>query len=118
MRQLGDRDTINAPDGTARGNIQIHIGPGCSQGCMLLTGGRRGRDAFETAVTGLLAEDQRNGHGNNINVNVEDRNNPNTGDLPNGDRINVPEVNNDIIVVPVDPPPPPPPPPPQQRRRP
>ena len=115
VTQIGDRDTINAPDGTARGNIQIHIGPGSSQGCMLLTGGRRSRDTFDTFVTGMLAEDQANGHGQNINVNVQDRNDPNTGDLPNGDRINVPAANNNLIVVPVGPPPPPPP---EERERP
>jgi len=115
----GAQDTINAPDGTARGNIQIHVGPGCSQGCLLLTGGRDGRDTFEEAVTGQINQDRENGFGTDIYVNLEDRNNPDTGDLPNGDRLDVPESNSGTVIVtpitPVAPQPPRPQPSPGRR---
>jgi len=103
--QVRNNDTINAPDGTQRTNIQIHQGPGCSQGCIVLN---EGVANFRQAVTDLQAEDRRNNYGTDIYVNIEDRNNPATGDLPNGDRINVPRNDTGtILVVPVPPPPPP-----------
>jgi RHS repeat-associated protein len=75
--QLSDKpgeSTIMAPDGTVRKNVQIHVGPGCSQGCMLLPGGRAGRDAFGNTIDKMLREDAANGNGTAIQVTVQDRN--------------------------------------------
>ena len=78
----GNRDTIQAPDGTLRQNVQIHIGPGCSEGCMLLTGGAGTRDDFEDSVNNMLKEDRKNKKGDDIYVTVQDRNGPNGQDQP------------------------------------
>ena len=70
----GAQDTLHAPDGTVRQNVQMHIGPGCSEGCMLLTGGTAGRDKFENTITEMLRVDRENGWGNDINVTIQPRN--------------------------------------------
>ena len=86
---------------------------------MLLPGGRAGRDAFQTGVNDLLDEDKKNKFGTDIYVNIEDRNNPATGALPNGDRVNVPGTNSGtIIIAPMQSPPPQPNTTPEPRRRP
>jgi hypothetical protein len=43
-----------------RTNIQIHIGPGRSEGCFLLTGGIRGKNKFKRAIKSLISEDKKN----------------------------------------------------------
>ena len=76
--ELSDSDNpgtgkISGPDGE-RTNIQIHVGPGCSEGCMLLPGGRAGRDSFQTSFAALQTEDRQNGRGTAITVIVVNRN--------------------------------------------
>jgi hypothetical protein len=76
--ELSDSDKVGTgrvtgPDGE-RSNIQIHIGAGCSEGCMLLPGGRAGRDLFQTNFTDLQNEDRQNGRGTAITVIVVNRN--------------------------------------------
>ena len=65
--------TVTGPAGE-RGNIQIHIGAGCSEGCMLLPGGAAARDSFQTAFESVQDEDRRNGNGTAVKVIVIDRN--------------------------------------------
>jgi RHS repeat-associated protein len=77
----GTRGQIVTADGIVRGNVQMHIGPGCSEGCMLLPGGKQGRADFAQAVTDLVKEDQANpdrpladfNYGDWITVTVESR---------------------------------------------
>ena len=59
---------------THRDGIAIHIGPGCSEGCALLPGGKAGLADFKDAVTKMLAEDNENGFGTGINVIFSPRN--------------------------------------------
>src|SRR5260370_5551326 len=70
----GAQDTLHSPDGTARQNVQVHIGPGCSEGCMLLTGGTAGRDNFQNTINEMRRADRENGWGDAINVNIQARN--------------------------------------------
>ena len=56
----GNKYSIKGIGKTVRTNIQIHIGPGRSEGCFLLTGGAKGRDEFKKAVKGLIIEDKKN----------------------------------------------------------
>ena len=65
--------TISGPDGD-RTNVQMHIGPGCSEGCMLLTGGQQGRAEFQSQVSELKAEDRANNNGTAIEIVIVDRN--------------------------------------------
>ncbi len=65
--------TISGPDGD-RTNVQIHIGPGCSEGCMLLTGGQQGRADFQAGIDDLKAEDKANDNGTAIHIVIADRN--------------------------------------------
>src|SRR5262249_55411438 len=63
--ELSDTDRpgtglIRLPDGTDKQNAQIHIGLGCSEGCVLIKGGIPERDRFEQGVTTLLNEDKKN----------------------------------------------------------
>lgn len=44
-----------------RTNIQIHLGPGLSQGCFLLTGGRKKRNDFAKTIRSFIREDKRQG---------------------------------------------------------
>ncbi|HNY42358.1 MAG TPA: RHS repeat-associated core domain-containing protein, partial [Bryobacteraceae bacterium] len=81
---------ITGPNGN-RDNIQIHLGPGCSEGCMLLTGGQQGRTEFQGQVEGLLAEDRQNNLGTGITVVVVDRNpQPVRAKLP--EKLDLPEL--------------------------
>lgn len=41
-----------------RENIQIHVGPGQSLGCFLLTGGTKGRDNFKKLITSMAKSDK------------------------------------------------------------
>ena len=66
--------TITAPDGTVRQNIQIHVGPGCSEGCMLLTGGKENRDAFIEALQKQQEEERKAGRSDQIHVVIQPRN--------------------------------------------
>jgi RHS repeat-associated protein len=75
-----DGSTIKAPDGSIRENVQMHIGPGCSEGCMLLPGGKPGRDNFESNINQLVNEDKENNKGTDIYVTIEDRNQPSKDD--------------------------------------
>ena len=59
---------IKDENGVVRTNIQIHIGPGCSEGCSLLQDFKAGRDFFEGIVKDFLLEDQKNGFSNDITV--------------------------------------------------
>jgi RHS repeat-associated protein len=75
---LSDQDNpgsgnVTGPDGT-RSDLQIHIGPGVSEGCMLIPGGADGRDDFQQKLQELQDEDQQNGLGTHITVTVLDRN--------------------------------------------
>lgn len=45
---------------TKRQYIQIHIGPGYSEGCFLLTDDIQGRNIFQETVESLLREDRKN----------------------------------------------------------
>jgi hypothetical protein len=54
-----------------RTNIQIHIGPGCSQGCSLLQGGPAGRTQFQNVVEGFLQQDSDNGFSDEMFIDVE-----------------------------------------------
>ncbi len=65
--------TISGPDGD-RTNVQMHIGPGCSEGCMLLTGGQQGRADFQSQINDLRAEDKANDNGTAIHIVIVDRN--------------------------------------------
>lgn len=56
----GNRYSLRGIGKTIRTNIQIHIGPGRSEGCFLLAGGVEGRNKFEKAVKSLISEDKRN----------------------------------------------------------
>jgi RHS repeat-associated protein len=74
---LSDNDnpgsyTISGPEGSRIG-IAIHIGPGASEGCMLLTGGAAGRDAFQEQIQELLNEDKLSGLGTDITVIIVER---------------------------------------------
>jgi hypothetical protein len=71
----GSKTQIETPDGTMRDGIAIHIGPGCSEGCMLLQGGSQGRTAFQNTLDKMIAEDKKNGNGTAIHVIVAPRNN-------------------------------------------
>lgn len=74
--ELSDKkggSTIAGPDGT-RSNIQIHVGPGCSQGCVLLTGGKSNRDAFINSVEFMQEEERAAGRSDQIHVIVQPRN--------------------------------------------
>jgi RHS repeat-associated protein len=95
----GNKDTIQSPDGTLRHNVQIHIGPGCSEGCMLLTGGATERDNFKDAVNDMLKEDKDNNKGQDIYVTVQDRNSPNGRDEPD-----LPVTNNASVFIITTPP--------------
>ena len=66
---------IAGPDGQ-RSYIQMHIGPGCSEGCMLLTGGQPGRDEFQKQVKALINEDIKNENGSAISIIIVNRNVP------------------------------------------
>ena len=70
----GTKSQIQLPDGTMKEHAQIHIGPGCSEGCQLLTGGTAGRDAFQNAVNSLINEDNLNECESNINITIQPRN--------------------------------------------
>jgi hypothetical protein len=70
----GSKTQIEAPDGTMRDGIAIHIGPGCSEGCMLLQGGPQGRSAFRSTVEKMLGEDRANKKGTAIHVIIAPRN--------------------------------------------
>jgi RHS repeat-associated protein len=73
--ELSDKkggSTVTGPDGT-RSNIQIHVGPGCSQGCVLLTGGKTNRDAFINSVK-FMQEERAAGRSDQIHVVVQPRN--------------------------------------------
>jgi RHS repeat-associated protein len=94
----GTRSQIQLPDGTMKENAQIHIGPGCSEGCVLLTGGTSGRSAFEDAVRGLLREDRENNKGQDIYVRIEDRNAPVAHDEPD-----LPTSKNGTVIVTIPP---------------
>ena len=94
----GTRSQIQLPDATMKENAQIHVGPGCSEGCILLTGGAAGRDVFEQAVRGLLSEDSQNGKGQDINVRIEDRNPPVGHDEPD-----LPVTKSGTVIVTVPP---------------
>ncbi|HYK00454.1 MAG TPA: RHS repeat-associated core domain-containing protein, partial [Thermoanaerobaculia bacterium] len=65
--------TIAGPDGI-RSNIQIHVGPGCSQGCVLLTGGKTNRNAFINSVKFMQEEERAAGRSDQIRVVVQPRN--------------------------------------------
>jgi hypothetical protein len=56
----GNKYSLKGVGKTIRTNIQIHIGPGRSEGCFLLTNGVKGRNKFEKAVRSLIKEDKRN----------------------------------------------------------
>jgi hypothetical protein len=56
----GSRYSLRGIGKIIRTNIQIHIGPGRSEGCVLLTGGVKGRDKFEKTVKSLIKEDKQN----------------------------------------------------------
>jgi len=74
--------TIQGPDGD-RLSVQIHIGPGCSEGCMLLQGGQQGRSDFQSQMDVLKAEDAANGNGTDIDVLIVPRNaRPIPSDIP------------------------------------
>jgi len=65
---------VMGPDGE-RDNLQMHIGPGASEGCMTIPGGASGRDDYQTKINDLLGEDRSNGLGTNMYETVQDRNN-------------------------------------------
>lgn len=45
---------------TIRTNIQIHMGPGCANGCFLLTDGVEERNRFKKTIKNLINEDKQN----------------------------------------------------------
>jgi len=62
-RGFGSKSNRHALRGIGRWRrtyIQIHMGPGTSEGCILLTGGVKGRMRFEKTVLKFIAEDKRN----------------------------------------------------------
>jgi len=58
-----------------RTHIQIHIGPGHSEGCLLLADNERGRDKFQKVIEELINEDVRNGvkRADTFEIHVEER---------------------------------------------
>ena len=54
-----------------RSYVQIHIGPGCSEGCSLLPDGRKGRDRFQEIIETMQKEDLDNGFDDEIFVDTE-----------------------------------------------
>ena len=67
-------NTIKTPDGYTKSGAMIHIGPGCSEGCFLLTGGKSNRDTFMAALKALLDQDAKAHKGTDIHVVVQPRN--------------------------------------------
>jgi hypothetical protein len=65
---------ILTPDGYLKTFSQIHIGPGCSEGCMLLTKGTPGRAAFERSIDALLKADGQTRSNAKITVRIQPRN--------------------------------------------
>jgi len=64
---------LTGPAGT-REAIGIHIGPGCSLGCLLLKGGRTGRDDFITEIGRMVDQDRKSNLGTKIRIVLLDRN--------------------------------------------
>ncbi|RJQ14521.1 hypothetical protein C4553_00390 [Candidatus Parcubacteria bacterium] len=61
---VGKKNNKNVILGTGkvlRKHIQIHIGPGCSEGCFLLTGWTKGREKFKRAIKQMIVQDKSRG---------------------------------------------------------
>ena len=54
-----------------RSYVQIHLGPGCSEGCSLLPDGKKGRDRFQEIIETMQKEDLDNGFDDDIFVDTE-----------------------------------------------
>ena len=92
----GGNNTIVAPDGTRRTDIEIHVGT-CSEGCPLVRGNStEGEDkSYKDAMDALIKEDRDNKKGTDIYVNIQDRN-------PNGqplDEPDIPETVNGTMII-------------------
>jgi len=55
----GEAHGIRGLGKSIRYNMQIHLGPAKSEGCILLKGWHRGRDAFEQTILRLIKEDKK-----------------------------------------------------------
>jgi hypothetical protein len=74
MSDKAGGSSILTPDGYNKTAAMIHIGPGCSQGCLLLMGGPATRDLFLQTLKNMLAEDTADGKGDTIKVVIQPRN--------------------------------------------
>jgi hypothetical protein len=59
---------IRDADGGIRENVQLHIGPGCSEACLLMQGSGAGRDSIMNKIEGMRNEDQQAGHSDQIYI--------------------------------------------------
>ena len=62
--------TIYDADGRPRGNVQIHIGAGCSEACQLIPGGSGARDSVMDKIKKMQSEDRDGGFSGAIVVKV------------------------------------------------
>ena len=63
--------------------VQMHIGPGCSEGCWLFQGGSSGRNAIMEKIHDMMNEDRNAGYSTDIYINMSP--------LPRSSNVTLPE---------------------------